>query len=73
MPEFRLKWLVDEFNRNLPMELNFYTEANNTARVRENFEGVSYFHVPETVWVTFFFPSINITVPLSLYNTIYRN
>jgi len=50
LPEFKLKWLVDEFNRNLPKELDFLQEAKNTSRVRENFKNSKDLQLPKTIW-----------------------
>src|SRR5687767_6309106 len=36
-PDFHLKWLIDEFNHNLPLELDFMNEAMNAERVARNF------------------------------------
>ena len=36
-PEFKLGWLVEEFQRNLPLELDFLNEARNSERVSRNF------------------------------------
>lgn len=49
-PEFKLKWLVDEFNRNLPSELNFVEEAKNSERVQKNFGSNSFLKAPKTYW-----------------------
>ena len=38
-PNFDYGWLVDEIRRNLPKELDFLVEADNTDRCRENMVG----------------------------------
>ena len=50
-PEFELKWLVDEFNKNLPLELDFMHEARNAERAKANFAHHREFYVPRIVWV----------------------
>ncbi len=52
-PEFKLKWLVDEFNKNLPLELDFLHEAANAERVKSNFGNSSDVTAPEIFYVSF--------------------
>jgi aarF domain-containing kinase len=49
-PEFTLKWLVDEFNRNLPKELDFVSEANNAMKVAGYFKDNPDVAVPQIHW-----------------------
>lgn len=54
-PEFKLRWLVEEFQRNLPAELDFENEARNAERVRDNFHrskhpAAKHFMTPEINW-----------------------
>eukprot|EP01117_Protostelium_nocturnum_P009073 TRINITY_DN324_c2_g1_i1.p1 TRINITY_DN324_c2_g1~~TRINITY_DN324_c2_g1_i1.p1 ORF type:complete len:886 (-),score=183.06 TRINITY_DN324_c2_g1_i1:1581-4238(-) len=51
-PEFKLKWLVDEFNRNLPNELDFVQEARNAVKAQRNFDlsGLKRAKTPEIIW-----------------------
>ena len=39
-PDFEFSWLGDEMRRNLPLEMDFVHEAENAAKVTENFKGV---------------------------------
>lgn len=38
-PQFRLQWLVREFNNNLPSELDFRSDAQNAQKMRHLFKG----------------------------------
>eukprot|EP01114_Cavostelium_apophysatum_P018432 TRINITY_DN5697_c0_g1_i1.p1 TRINITY_DN5697_c0_g1~~TRINITY_DN5697_c0_g1_i1.p1 ORF type:complete len:604 (+),score=58.17 TRINITY_DN5697_c0_g1_i1:76-1887(+) len=49
-PDFKLKWLVDEFDAAAPKELNFVQEGLNALRLSINFKSSSYLHVPQAVW-----------------------
>ncbi|KAL7752272.1 hypothetical protein RI367_002317 [Sorochytrium milnesiophthora] len=40
-PEFQFDWLADEMRINMPHELNFQHEAQNTERVRRSFDDTS--------------------------------
>ncbi|XP_049852215.1 aarF domain-containing protein kinase 1-like [Schistocerca gregaria] len=46
-PQFKLQWLVREFENNLPLELDFLYEAENANTMRELFKNDQYFHIPE--------------------------
>ncbi|XP_075226609.1 aarF domain containing kinase 1 isoform X2 [Lycorma delicatula] len=46
-PDFRIQWLVDETKKNIPLELNFLKEAENTEKVREMFKSFSWLKIPE--------------------------
>eukprot|EP01104_Vermistella_antarctica_P009731 TRINITY_DN2521_c0_g1_i2.p1 TRINITY_DN2521_c0_g1~~TRINITY_DN2521_c0_g1_i2.p1 ORF type:complete len:660 (+),score=142.57 TRINITY_DN2521_c0_g1_i2:169-2148(+) len=49
-PKFTFKWLVTEFNKALPLELDFVHEARNSLRVGLNFADDDTFYVPQTEW-----------------------
>lgn len=49
-PEFEFKWLVDEFNLNLPNELDFIHEARNSERCGRNFANNASVSVPRIFW-----------------------
>jgi len=52
-PEFKLQWLVKEFNKNLPAELDFYHEAENGQKLVQNFKSSKlrkFVAVPTPVW-----------------------
>lgn len=51
-PEFKLKWLVREFDDNLPMELDFTHEASNCRRTRKLFEKNPRFSTPQIYHAT---------------------
>lgn len=46
-PEFKYEWLGDQFERNLPKELNFLNEGKNCERFKENFKGKDYICAPK--------------------------
>eukprot|EP00903_Cladosiphon_okamuranus_P008942 g8557.t2 len=48
-PKFSYKWLADEVERNLPLELNFLHEASNASRCADMFKGRSDICVPPVV------------------------
>ena len=50
-PDFKLRWLINEININLPLELDFFHEARNAEKLKKNFKNVKNVHVPEIVWV----------------------
>lgn len=49
-PEFKLRWLVDETKRNLPIELDFYNEGKNCERVARMFSHFDFLKVPSVYW-----------------------
>lgn len=51
-PEFKLQWLVREFDDNLPMELDFTHEASNCRRTRKLFESNPRFSTPQIYHAT---------------------
>lgn len=51
-PEFKLQWLVREFDDNLPLELDFTHEANNSRRTRKLFESNPRFSTPQIFHAT---------------------
>lgn len=53
-PEFEFTWLGDEMQQNLPIELNFVHEAENTERARRNFADVrtTSLYIPEVLGAT---------------------
>lgn len=51
-PEFKLKWLVREFDANLPLELDFTHEAANSNRTRKLFEHNPRFSTPKVYHAT---------------------
>lgn len=50
-PEFEFTWLGEEMRTNLPLELNFIHEAENTERARKNFSDVrkTSLYIPEVI------------------------
>lgn len=44
-PSFNFQWLVDETKRNIPKELDFRQEANNTEKVRHMFSHLQWLKV----------------------------
>lgn len=46
-PEFKLQWLVREFDNNLPYELDFKHEAANSNRIRKLFDKDPWFCTPQ--------------------------
>jgi aarF domain-containing kinase len=51
-PEFKLKWLVREFDANLPLELDFTHEAANSNRIRKLFANDPRFCTPRIFYAT---------------------
>ena len=53
-PEFEFSWLGEELRTNLPLELNFLHEAENTARVKANFADVkrTTLYIPDVLSAT---------------------
>jgi aarF domain-containing kinase len=51
-PEFKLKWLVREFDNNLPLELDFTHEAANSNRTRKLFAHNPRFSTPKIYHAT---------------------
>ncbi|KAL6069470.1 putative aarF domain-containing protein kinase 1 [Balamuthia mandrillaris] len=49
-PEFEFKWLVTEFNNNLPKELDFVNEGRNGERLAHNFKDYPHVGVPKVHW-----------------------
>lgn len=49
-PDFKIKWLVDESKRNLPMELDFLNEGRNADKIRRQFEKYEWLRVPKIYW-----------------------
>ncbi len=47
---FQLRTIVDEFARTLNRELDFFLEASNTERFRQNFAGVDGVVIPRVHW-----------------------
>ncbi len=47
---FHLRQIVDEFARTLRRELDFFLEASNTERFRQNFEGFNTVVIPAVHW-----------------------
>jgi len=47
---FNLRAIVDEFARVIRRELDFFLEASNTERFRQNFEGFEGVLVPAVIW-----------------------
>lgn len=41
LPDFKVQWLVDETKRNIPRELDFVVEAENTEKAK-----VMFHHMP---------------------------
>eukprot|EP00899_Mesostigma_viride_P010575 jgi/Mesvir1/19519/Mv06895-RA.2 len=66
-PAYDYRWLVEEVKRNLPMELNFVTEANNAARCEANFAatGTPGFP-PGSVVVPKMFPQLSCSTVLTM-------
>ena len=53
-PEFEFTWLGEEMQTNLPLELNFVHEAENTAHAKANFSNVprTSLYIPEVIRAT---------------------
>lgn len=49
-PEFKFKWLLDEFEENLPRELDFIKEAQNNERTAKNFAHRNDVSTPKIKW-----------------------
>ncbi|PKI84374.1 hypothetical protein MVES1_001612 [Malassezia vespertilionis] len=52
-PDFSFEWLADEMNKNMPLELDFRHEAENSRRAQQNFQQYKYTSVtfPQVPWV----------------------
>ncbi|WFD27660.1 hypothetical protein MNAN1_002661 [Malassezia nana] len=52
-PDFAFDWLADEMNKNMPLELDFRHEADNSLRAQRDFEQYKYTCVafPKVPWV----------------------
>lgn len=44
-PNFKFQWLVNETKRNVPLELDFIQEADNTEKVRVMFQQYKWLKV----------------------------
>ncbi len=55
-PDFKLQWLVDETKRNLPCELNFIMEGQNSEKTANYMKHLPWLHV-----CAIFVPIINIS------------
>jgi aarF domain-containing kinase len=49
-PDFKFKWLLDEFEETLPKELDFVHEANNNERTANNFKHRNDVATPRIHW-----------------------
>ncbi|MQM17904.1 hypothetical protein Taro_050885 [Colocasia esculenta] len=49
-PEYKLEWMVSEFERSLSSELDFIQEAENAERTARNFRGQKTIKVPQIFW-----------------------
>lgn len=49
-PEFKFKWLAEETEKNLPIELDFINEAKNIEKVAKMLEKHSFVKVPKVYW-----------------------
>ncbi|KAL1131665.1 hypothetical protein AAG570_011278, partial [Ranatra chinensis] len=45
-PDFHFQWLVDESNKNIPRELNFSEELDNTLKAKQMFQHLPWLKVP---------------------------
>lgn len=49
-PEFKLMWLLDETKINLPCELNFTMEGENSEKTAKLLSHMPWLHVPKIFW-----------------------
>lgn len=49
-PDFKMKWLVDESKKNLPIELDFLNEGRNAEKAAEMFVEYKWLRVPKIYW-----------------------
>ena len=49
-PDFTFQWLADEVRQNLPMELDFYHEAQNQEKFSEMFSHLTFVKAPRVHW-----------------------
>lgn len=54
-PEFKFKWLAEETEKNLPVELDFINEANNIEKVAAMFKKHKFVKVSESFTLNYFF------------------
>lgn len=45
LPDFKIQWLVDETKRNIPRELDFEVEAENTEKAKIMFQHLPWLKV----------------------------
>lgn len=45
LPDFKVQWLVEETKRNIPRELDFVVEAENTEKARQMFNHMPWLKV----------------------------
>lgn len=46
LPDFKVQWLVEETKRNIPRELDFVVEAENTEKARQMFNHMPWLKIP---------------------------
>nr|CAG4643863.1 EOG090X047B [Lepidurus arcticus] len=49
-PDFQFMWLAEETRRNLPKELDFRIEAENSEKIAKQFANFAWFSVPKVYW-----------------------
>lgn len=49
-PEFKFDWLVDETKKNIPRELDFICEAQNSEKLKNLFSNYKWLKVPDIKW-----------------------
>nr|CAG4650069.1 EOG090X047B [Sida crystallina] len=49
-PEFKLMWLLEETKHNLPCELNFIMEGQNSEKTAKLLSHLPWLHVPKIFW-----------------------
>nr|CAG4651730.1 EOG090X047B [Triops cancriformis] len=49
-PDFQFLWLAEETRKNLPRELDFRIEAENSERIAKQFAHFAWFSVPKVHW-----------------------
>lgn len=47
LPDFKIRWLVDETKRNIPLELDFSIEVKNTERAKAMFRHLHWLKIPK--------------------------
>ncbi|CAJ0950240.1 unnamed protein product, partial [Mesorhabditis belari] len=47
LPEFKLKWLVKEVKKNLPIEMDFLNEGKNADAARERYARLKFLKIPK--------------------------